>query len=372
MKVVDELNLLDIGSVVGNHSAWLPKLKIKVPFQYGGRITKYRRVETTFSLESLGHEVAILSELSKHGMAPKIGDWVYFKSVISEHSGAWHIDPCGAYGYEMEDANSLPKGNFSIEFMKTLPIVGSSGAWSDIMVNGRENVVNGYLVDVRRSAFDMFRWSGKIPELAVYDDPVIRIKDDVCLLGAFPKGERSEPYQDYYLDGLWYEGSRRVKARADAFEFCPKYGESVLEIGCQTGGFESFAYLSGSRRIVGVDVDKDYIDLCRRLARKNRHNMCFRNIDACSDDFMSWVECYFPNGVDHLLILSMYKHVKPEWFYRWMDEINARNVYIESNALKPNEPPEFDQQIKQRGGLRLSDTSDRNPRAVYRIVREKS
>jgi hypothetical protein len=144
--------------VAGRHAIWLPNLQLKIPFQFGGRVTKYQHAEPSYDpADTLPHELAILRALAAAGMAPPIGELVHVETLISEHRGAWHADPVGAWGYEMADADALPPGRFSLEAMRALPIAGSPGAWGDIGKPG--NVVNGYLVDVRRSAWDMLRWT---------------------------------------------------------------------------------------------------------------------------------------------------------------------------------------------------------------------
>src|SRR3990167_1507548 len=105
MRVLDEIDLTAPGVIVGRHAAWIPDLGLKVPFQFGGQITKYACPgEASYPITSLAHEIAILRALGSYGMAPPIGAVVYARTVISKYGGAWRSDPCGAYGYEMADA----------------------------------------------------------------------------------------------------------------------------------------------------------------------------------------------------------------------------------------------------------------------------
>ncbi|MDP3767149.1 MAG: hypothetical protein Q8S13_03965, partial [Dehalococcoidia bacterium] len=128
--MLDEIDLTAPGAVVGRHSVWLPDQGLKFPFQFGGQITKYACPgEAGYPITSLAHEIAILRELGRYGMAPPVGGVVYARRVVSAYGGAWRSDPCGAYGYEMADAKRLPPGHFNLDAMRALAISGSSGAW---------------------------------------------------------------------------------------------------------------------------------------------------------------------------------------------------------------------------------------------------
>jgi hypothetical protein len=383
LRVIPELDLSAPGVVMGRHAAWFPWLGVKLPFQWGGLVTKYQHRETSYPVDdTLPHELAILRALAAEGMAPPIGDLVFVETLISEHlgPGAFHADPVGAWGYEMADAEKLPPGRFSVEAMRRLPIAGSDGAWNDISVPGRGNVVNGYLVDVARSRFDALKWTGPdlptIPRIQVDKAAIVA---DVHRLCQFPKGERALAYQDFYLDG-WQRGERRVVERAALLGFLPKPGESVLEIGCQSGGFLQLAWQAtqGIGAVAGVEIDPDYVDCGRRLARQGRANICFQLGDARNTGkILPWVFAYFPRGVSHLLFLSMEKHMGEAAMFRLVDEIGARRTYIETNAVAkdsgagppPRGPMKLTDPVLSRGGRYLGDSRDRNLRRLYRIDR---
>ena len=90
VKVYDVLDMTHPDTVVGRHGVWLPKRRIKVPFQWGGKIQKYQHPhEAAYPLALLGEEVAIMRALAAEKMATPINQWVYFKTVISEHLGGW-------------------------------------------------------------------------------------------------------------------------------------------------------------------------------------------------------------------------------------------------------------------------------------------
>jgi len=370
MRTIAFIDATAPGVVVGRHAIWAPRLGLKIPFQFGGRVTKYQHSEPGYDLaETIPNELAILRALSDEDMAPPIGDLVYVETLISEHLGAWHADPCGAWGYEMADATLLPPGRFSLERMQSLPIIGSAGAWGDVAKPG--NAVNGYLVDVRRSAWDMLRWTGDtLPTIPRVARDLDQLRARVHRECQFPAGERAEAYQDFWLGDMLERGQRRVVERAEAMGFRPRSGESVLDIGTQSGGFLQFAANAGSVRLAGVDINPNYVDCARAIARSCGQNICFRQMDVTTkrDEFLAWVYEYFPDGVDHLLTLSLEKHLGEHALFSLIDAIGARRTYIETNAVGVKDGPmKLWSHVQPRGGRHVGDSCDRNLRRLYQI-----
>src|SRR3989344_1197780 len=99
-------------------------------------------------------------------------------------------------------------------------------------------------------------------------------------LGSFPKGERPTAYQDYFYDGAWYEGSRRIHERCGTLGFVPAAGETVVEVGCCTGGFLQYAVTTGAGKCAGIDIDSDYIALAGEMATRNGHDIVYKVADA--------------------------------------------------------------------------------------------
>lgn len=368
MRVLPILDATSPDVTVGRHSIWVPLHGIKVPFQWGGLVTKYGHREAGYNpAEVIPHELAILRALAANGMAPPVGDLVYIETLISNHPGGWHADPCGAWGYEMADARALSPGRFSVEAMRRLPIEGSVGAWRDIEVAGRDNVVNSYLVDVARSRFDALRWTG--PGLEALP-PAPRessrfVRAELAQHAQFPPYQREAAYQDFYFDGRWERGERRVVERATALGFAPRAGETVLEVGCQAGGFLQLAALAGAEA-VGVEVSAAYVGCGRMLARHAQQNICIRELNAVArrDELLAWVRARFLNGVDHLLLLSMEKHID---IWPLCDAIGARRTYIETNAVSDRNPWKLRAEVETRGGRHVGDSTDRNLRRLYLI-----
>jgi SAM-dependent methyltransferase len=395
MKIFETLDLTAPGVVLGNHGVWMPGRCIKVPFQWSGRVTKRTRREASYSRETIVDEVCILRALAELRMAPPVGDLVYFKNIVSDYPGAWHCDPCGAYGYEIADARSLKPGRYDVASMRAmweqqpdgtagfelacvaaplkptpfhdLPVEGSPGAWGDVAKP--DNVVNGYLVDVRRTGWDLLQWKGHRFELPglLEEDLAARVHRE-C---QFPAGKRAEAYQDFYLDRLWHLGQRRVVERAELLGFAPRAGESVLEIGCQSGGFLQLGALAGAE-VIGVEIDPNYIDCARALARSSSLNICIRRLDAVDEMalLLEWIGQRFPRGLDHLLALSMEKHLGEEKLFQLVDALGARRTYIETNAVSDARPMKLFDQVRARGGVHVGDSHDRNLRRLYRIHKE--
>jgi hypothetical protein len=388
MKVFEVLDLTDArdNKVVGRHGVWVPHLQVKVPFQWGGRIQKYQHPrEASYPLAMLGEEVAILRFLAGEKMAPPIGQWVYFKTVISEHPGGWWADPCGAYGYEMQDANGLVPGQFDFDRMHGMLaglISGSPGAWNDLNKPG--NVINGYVVDMHRSGWDRLRWEGPPVSVPTYHEDRILLKTALVRSGQFPFGERSEPYQEYFLDGRWCPGEREVVKRAAILQYQVNPGESVLDLGTCLGGFLHRAWqrAHGEGVFIGLDSQAEYIDLARRLARAAGANICFRQWDLATDlpdcrALWAWLLPLLTPGraaapfLDHLLLLSMLKHLPRLEQSVWdiVDSLNPRWAYLETNAVKEGREHEapFGAEVQRRGGALTGWSRDRNMRACYRV-----
>jgi hypothetical protein len=390
MNVYETLDLTDPsdGKIIGRHGVWLPKLQVKVPFQWGGRIQKYQHPrEASYPLAMLGEEIAILRYLASQQMAPPIGQWVYFKTVISEHPGGWWADPCGAYGYEMADATTLNAGAFDFDVLHGQGMVsGSPGAWHDLLKPG--NVLNGYLVDMHRSGWDRLRWEGTPLPVPTYMEDRIKLKTDLHRLGQFPFKERDQAYQEYYLDGRWWTGEREVVKRAALLQYQVNPGDSVLDLGTCLGGFlmRGWQRAHGEGVFIGLDSQPEYVDLARRLARANGANLCIRQWDLSRDlphcdALRVWLtdvmgpddtpdrRAWATPDLDHLLLLSMLKHLPRTEASIWdiVDSLRPQWAYLETNAVKEGMPAPMGDAVARRGGTLTGWSTDRNRRACYKV-----
>ena len=383
MKVYETLNLYAKDLVIGKHGIWWPSEGIKVPFQWGGKIQKYQKpLEGRYSLDLLLEEVGMLKWLAAIKLAPPIGEFVYFKTVISEHLGGYWADPCGAYGYRMADANGLPPGGLVDNHIRPISeqlkqycgnfISGSPGAWNDLNKDG--NTVNHYLIDARRSGWDRLRWSGPVPNFSLYHEDIEQLHLDIKRDGQFPFKERSQPYQEYYLAGQWHKAERDVLKRAELFDFpyAALPSDTVLDLGTQCGGFLQFAsQVLGNQggKLIGIDSNPAYIELAQRLARANGQNICYRVMSIEDlETIQVWLETLRWPKINHLLMLSMLKHLKDGEATLWhvLDSLKIGYAYIESNATKPDLWP-LRAGAELRGGAYVGDSLDRNLRRCYRV-----
>jgi len=370
MRTIDTFDATAPSVVRGRHAFWAPEIELKVPFAFGGLLTKYGHAEPGYEpSDTLPHELAILRALAADSMAPPIGKLVRIGTLISEHLGAWHADPCGAWAYEMADATKLPTGRFSLERMRELPIDGSDSAWGDVCKPG--NVVNGYLVDVRRSAWDMLWWDGATPAaLPELPQDLSALRARVHRECQFPAGARDRAYQDFWIGGELEAGQRRVVERADALGFRPQPGDSVLDIGTQSGGFLHFAAARGASPCAGVETSPEYVACARELARSNGQNVCIRRMDVVAERgaFLAWVRAYFPGGrPTHCLALSMEKHLGEPELFELLDAIGAERTYLETNAVPDEQHLKLASFVRARGGRHVGFSRDRNLRVLYQI-----
>jgi hypothetical protein len=180
--------------IKGKHSVWAPGPEMKIPWSYNGKITSFKHWEKgkdaeeiknrTFnsenrywdreSLQSIMNEYTIFKKMADLQLAPPIKGMFYIKNITSDFiPDVLTNDTKGVYGYYMRDAykikdqghytfNCIPSayGYYDTEhlpdrFEKHIEplLVISPGAKGDM--KKEDNIINGYLIDIRRSIFDM-------------------------------------------------------------------------------------------------------------------------------------------------------------------------------------------------------------------------
>jgi SAM-dependent methyltransferase len=211
-----------------------------------------------------------------------------------------------------------------------------------------------------------------MPEMTYRDDPE-KLRAKVLRLAQFPKGRRKQSYQSYWLGDEYIAGSRDVLYRLEKLGL-PKtlLESSVLDLGCNLGTVCVECYNRGSREILGIDNDKDYVECARDLARYNGHQINFIQSDLKdSDKIVKYIKSYFSKPVDHVFALAMYKHIGNS-LWDILDGINFRTVYLESSGCKDITTPhvvEVDKQLKERYEVEfLGFTEDRSKRAIWRAT----
>lgn len=192
------------------------------------------------------------------------------------------------------------------------------------------------------------------------------IHEDLKKNGSFPKGKRPLCYQEYYLNNKWNKGQREIVNRAKLMNLNPQPNEIVVEIGCQIGGFIQYCHLEGAK-CIGIDIDSDYIRLARKLAQLNNHNIEYIEEGVNFTLINRLKERFKDNRIDHLLLLSMGKHIGEKMLFNIIDILKPKNIYIETNAVTSKNRLPYYNEIKKRGGKIIGETCDRNNRILYSI-----
>ena len=182
--------------IKGKHSIWIPEPEMKIPWSWNGKITSFRDWEKgkdaeeiknrTFnadnrywdreSLQSIMNEYLIFKKMSELLLAPSIEGMFYIKNITSDFiPGTLTNDSKGIYGYYMKDAYKIeggghytfsePANSYGYYADASLPdrftnhieplLDISDGAKGDMLKE--DNVINGYIIDIRRSMFDMMQ-----------------------------------------------------------------------------------------------------------------------------------------------------------------------------------------------------------------------
>jgi len=400
---------------VGKHSIWIPELELKLPFQYNGHFVEYyhwsrgqhaERIKNfTFgtelpyamsSLYNIVEEWAIFYLLAKRKLAPPIGGFVFFKNILSTFpKDVMRCDPKGGYGFFMRDASKLDKKSFSPdyfkqEFVSSGILYCSETALGDICEEGRNNHINGYIVDIRRSIQDAIHLR-KLPgldeiatdtyltsickEIFYQDDPG-KLKERIAVYGQFPFKQRNKPYQSYWLRNEYVEGARATEERLSLMgiptELPPE--TSVLDLGCCIGAICQGMYLRGARDILGLEYQLEYLACARDLARYNGHQISYLQYDLSDreqlDKVIAHLNKYFPNGIDYVFALAIYKHIGLDNLLYLLENISFRNLYVESSSVESvkttGHAKECNKQLNKRWKTKfLGYTTDRSKRAIW-------
>ncbi|MCK9371457.1 hypothetical protein M0R04_16195 [Candidatus Dojkabacteria bacterium] len=161
---------------LGKHCLWVPGIESKFVISLNGRpesvawargrnkemIDSYKFISKNKKeiMSTLVTEYTLFTLLSEKKMSPCPGEQIKVKTFISSIFYPDYLDAKGIYGFIFPDANKLPAGKWNFDkfkqlFIDTGKIEASPGALGDLNKEG--NVVNNYLIDVRRSIFDMMR-----------------------------------------------------------------------------------------------------------------------------------------------------------------------------------------------------------------------
>ena len=148
----------------------------------------------------------------------------------------------------------------------------------------------------------------------------------------------------------------------------------VVDLGCQLGSVAQEGYKRGARKVTGIDYEKDYIECARDLARYNRHEINFHNMDLKdTDKVIDYLNNYYKEPIGMLLILALDKHVGFDNLLKILDNVKFKSLFWEGNAAQDVTTPhviETDVALNKRFGgnaKRLGFTTDRNMRFIWRV-----
>jgi len=60
-----------------------------------------------------------------------------------------------------------------------------------------------------------------------------------------------------------------------AHQFADINNKIIIDLGCGTGIFSFGAYITGAKKVIGVDIDKDCIEIAKKYAKKINHEISF-------------------------------------------------------------------------------------------------
>jgi len=396
---------------IGKHSIWIPAKEMKFPFHYNGHFVEYLDWErgqhaesiknhefnlhgflSLVSLYNIVEEYLIFDSFSKSGFSPSVNDFFYTKNLISDFPyGILRCDPIGAYGFYFKDANKLDKKKFNNNIFKELFIdTGflqcSLAALNDITLSTRDNHINGYIIDIRRSIQDAIHFGlhnvKMLDKTESTTKALVKQCNDLCSeyykmiekigdFGQFPFKQRKLPYQSFRLGKEIIKGARDILYRFERL-YVPENltGKTVLDLGCCIGGASQECYVRGARKITGLDNQKEYIECARDIARYNRHQINYMVYDLTKPKkVIKYVNDYYKEAIDIVFALALYKHIGNN-LWEILDNIKFKTLYVESSSVKDENTPhmrEVDNQLKKRYRVtNLGYTEDRSKRAIWK------
>lgn len=392
---------------IGKHSVWIPKMRMKLPFQYNGHFVEYRDWErgqhassilnhlfgvNQFyeSLRNIVEEYLIFDLFSRYAFSPAVNGFFYIKNLISDFPyKAKHCDPKGAYGFFFENANSMlptkfDREGFHKEFIGSGLLTCSESALNDICLEGRNNHVNGYIVDIRRSIQDAIHLTmnpekekilNKITEGIIWKDDKGNLVRKIAEYTQFPFKERANPYQSYTIGNYNVHGSRDIPYRFSKFRIDQNLnGRTVLDLGCNVGSVCQQCYIRGARQVVGLDNVKEYIECARDLARYNEQQMNFLQMDFIEDvdKVISFINSYFREPIGMVFALAIVKHIGFDVFFKILDNIKFVELYVESSSVKSLEETaharELENELKKRWKTTfMGYAEDRSKRCLWKV-----
>lgn len=397
-------------SIRGKHSIWIPELNMKFPFHWNGHFVEYkdapkgqhwnRIIQSKFgtedtaladSLFSVAQEYCILNEFYSMGYSPKVDGFFYIKNLITDFRyGADHCDAQGAYGFFMDDATKLrqkefDKDAFIKDFIESGFLQCSDSALNDLCLEERNNHVNGYVIDIRRSVQDAIHLRDAVIRDQIrkdvsnilYSEKKELLQHNIKELTQFPYKERKENYQSYWLDNEYVKGSRDIGYRFGLFGIPTVLtGASVLDLGCNLGGMAQECYRRGATKVTGIDYENDYVKCAKDLVRYNQQQINFMQFNLKDKGRIEeYVNAYYDEPIDIVFCLAIDKHVGLDRVLEILDNIKFKTLYWEGSFAKDKNTPHVintQRKLFKRYDVEcLGCSGDRNKRYIWRAVNDR-
>jgi hypothetical protein len=394
----------------GKHALYIPALQMKIVWSYSGKIEslvdweKGRNAEKilnqTFndgvigfdqeSMESILNEFTMLNELARLNLGPAVRGVFYIKNMIADNiHGAAHCDSMGCYGFFIDDASKLDtRGEYSYERFNELMVESGKVRASETAlgdVKKPDNIVNGYLIDVRRTLFDMMQWTDTagfevLRKKIEYHENIPELQNQIEIKTAYPKGQTSKNYQMYWLKDHYAEGVRDTLLRYNRMGLADDLrGKSVLDLGCNLGALSVEAYRRGARFITGLDLDVESIECARGLARANGFQINYQVMDLRPiEAVQKYLAAYYKHkDVDIVFAQGLHESLG-ENLWELLDALDWAECYVESHrAPKELSSTHVVDMIKGIDSLKdvqtqyLGLTEDFGPRCLWRLTRQR-
>ena len=161
--------------------------------------------------------------------------------------------------------------------------------------------------------------------------PKEKIVDYISKMAQFPENKRKHQYQSLELDGEIVEGGRAAASKrleSMGVDFSIFQGASVIDLGCNVGGFCFLAKNSGAEYTLGVDINDHAIEGAK-LIRDYQGLTGMDFLTASLDDWrLKQVirSVAGRNRFDVVFAMSIAKHVRqPNMFHYAMRKLTSRN-----------------------------------------------
>jgi SAM-dependent methyltransferase len=141
--------------------------------------------------------------------------------------------------------------------------------------------------------------------------------------------DKTKPYQS--VDDV--DGIRNTLSRIDLMKLPNDFGgQSVLDIGCNTGMFAIEAKKRNAGYVMGIDYSYGSIGLAKDIANKYNLDVDFR-VCNLNHDFAEVVSILGNKKFDIVFALSVWKHIYDINFWTIIKMYCKKTCYFEVNAV---------------------------------------